>query len=370
MTTIKVNLKPQPAINFPIYIGLGKKQTAVSLIKKHYSGTQIVVVTDTNVAKLYGQKLKKDLIVAGFSVLFLEVSPGEGAKSTRIKEKLELQMLENKIDRHALVLAFGGGVIGDLAGFIASTYMRGIRYIQIPTTLLAMIDSSVGGKTAINTKFGKNLVGAFYQPLAVIMDLEYLNTLPKKMRVNGLIEAVKIFLTSERESFYFVRDNLDEILQLEQKAIQRVIKNAVALKVKVVEEDEKEENLRMILNFGHTIGHAIEKVKKYKILHGYAVALGILVEARISYLTNKLDESDLSIITELIRRLGINTKILKNLNSDEIALATLGDKKNKKGEISCILLKSIGEVTLEKTMVASTINHELIVNSLNQIIEK
>ncbi len=370
MTILNVRLKPEPPKEFPIYIGLGDTLTAMTLIKKHYNGKQIVVITDRNVAKLYGDKLKNYLEIDGFNVLFLTVNSGESAKSTLVKEKLELQMLEQKIDRHALILAFGGGVIGDLAGFVASTYMRGIKYIQLPTTLLAMIDSSVGGKTAINTKLGKNLIGSFYQPLAVIMDLTYLNSLSKKMRINGLIEAIKIFLTSDRDSFYFLRDNLDKVLKLDGDAIKLVIEKAVKLKVQVVEEDEKEQNLRMILNFGHTIGHAIEKLEKYKILHGYAVALGILVEVKIAHLMKKLNENDVNIIFDFFKKLNITTKRLRTLNKEDIALATIGDKKNKQGEISCILLKNIGKVALENGMVATQISHSVIVDSLKKIIEK
>lgn len=367
MDKLKVNLKNKGDNSYPIYIGASLINDVITLLKKHYSGTDVVIITDKTVAKLYTKRFANILIDDGYNVLLLIVKSGEESKTALIKEKLELQMLKNKIDRYALCIAFGGGVIGDLAGFIAATYMRGIKYIQIPTTFLAMVDSSVGGKTAINTKYGKNLIGALYQPQAVIIDLKLLNSLPKKQLINGLIEVIKIFLTSDSDGFKFMEDNLDAILAFDEKVLITVIKKAISLKIHIIEEDEKEENLRMTLNFGHTVGHAIENVTQYKILHGYAVGLGIILEAQLALLMGKLRQDDYNKIVNLFKRLKITTKLLSNKNLEAIAMATLTDKKNKNSEIYIVLLKKIGEIVLNKGMVTSKVSYANIFQLLSNL---
>ncbi|MBP9742895.1 MAG: 3-dehydroquinate synthase, partial [Burkholderiales bacterium] len=234
-------------------------------------------------------------------------------------------------------------------------------YIQVPTTVLAMVDSSVGGKTAINTNYGKNLIGAFYQPQAVIMDLNLLNQLPKIQLINGVVEAFKIFLTSDAKSFIYATSHLDAILKRDNIKLQRIIKNAVKLKVAVVKADELEENLRMILNFGHTIGHALEKVSKFQILHGYAVALGILVEAKIAQLIGFLSQINYDLIAATFYRLGINCEMLYSFNLNAVVEATLSDKKTKNNQIYCILLEDIGKVHCnENGTVATLIDKDII----------
>ena len=370
MTKLMVNLKREHDDSYPIYIDAGALDKLDSIIKQHYQGTQLVIITDKTVAKLYTKSLTKQLIKLGYNVLMLEIKAGENSKSAKVKNKLDLQMLEHKINRHALVLAVGGGVVGDLTGFIAATYMRGIKYIQIPTTLLAMIDSSVGGKTAINTKFGKNLIGAFHQPKAVIMDLNLLDSLPKKHITNGLIEVIKIFLTSSLNDFKFIETNLDKILILDKSILQSIVQKAVSFKASVIEQDEREENLRMILNFGHTIGHAIEKVTQYTLLHGYAVALGILVEAQLALSLGKLSQVGFNRINKLITRLKVSPQLLNKLSADDIAAATLGDKKNRDGAIYCVLLKKIGAVALDKGKVATKVTYADIIRAFKTIQSK
>ena len=365
MNKLIVNIKIKEDYSYPIYVDIDLINIAHNIIKDHYSGNQIVIITDKNVAKLYTKNLINNLIQVGYSVLLLDVAVGEKSKSAQTKEKLELEMLKCKINRHALILAVGGGVIGDLAGFVASTYMRGIKIIQIPTTLLSMVDSSVGGKTGINTKFGKNLIGSFYQPQAVIMDLNLLDSLPKEQIINGLVETIKIFLTSYEFGFAYVEANLDAILALDRIALKYIIEKSISLKANIVELDERENNLRMILNFGHTIGHAIEKVSEYKIMHGYAVALGIIIESKISLLMGKLNKLNFDRIIKFLQRLEIDTSLLNNLNLESIALATLNDKKNNDNEIFCVLLKTIGAVELDNDMVATKISSDNILNALH-----
>ena len=279
---INVDISGQDPAKYQITLGSGVLSTWQSWLGKYCSSKQVVIITDKIVEKLYASEFAKQLGHDGYKVLLLSIAPGEESKVQNVKEYLELEMLKAKYDRHTLLIAIGGGVIGDLSGFVAATYLRGIKYIQVPTTLLAMIDSSVGGKTAINTPYGKNLIGAFWQPQMVVMDIDLLASLPKVQLINGLVEAIKIFLTSDKEGFAYTKRHLDKILRHDMAKLQSVIRRAVSLKAHIVSEDEREENLRMILNFGHTIGHAIEKINDFKILHGYAVALGILVEAKIA----------------------------------------------------------------------------------------
>jgi 3-dehydroquinate synthase len=238
--------------------------------------------------------------------------------------------------------------------------MRGMNYIQIPTSLLAMIDSSVGGKTAVNSSYGKNIIGAFWQPQAVIMDTELLKTLPREQIINGFFEAVKIFLTLNAEQFNFCCTHLDAILNLEQAPLVQVLREAVALKAHVVEIDEQEQNLRMILNFGHTVAHALEKLSDYKVLHGYAVAIGMLVEAKIAELSGLLDNSDYKLITEFLAKLGITPQLLAGYKITELISAMRGDKKNKNQQIVLVLLSGIGQVKNIDNKVAFAVDESII----------
>ena len=346
---------------YNIFLGENAVSNWQSWLVKYCPNKQVVIITDETVEQLYAIQFRDKLLAGGYKVLLLSIVPGEESKVHKTKEYLELEMLKAKFDRHTLLLAFGGGVVGDLSGFIAATYMRGIKYIQIPTTLLSMIDSSVGGKTSINTPYGKNLIGAFWQPQEVVMDLNMLNSLSKIQLVNGLVEALKIYLTSDAKSFSYASLNLNKILRRDYTKLQLLIRRAVRLKVAVVKADEREENLRMILNFGHTIGHAIEKLSNFQVLHGYAVGLGILVEAKIAQLMGLLSETNYKLISAVFARLGITSDMLSPFDVSEVIDAAIGDKKNQGGKIYCILLKDIGEVyTAKNGMVATAVDEKYI----------
>jgi 3-dehydroquinate synthase len=263
---------------------------------------RVVIITDHHVKKLYGDALLEKLLQRGFQVLLLSFRAGEKSKNSRVKERLEGEMLRHQCGRNTMIVALGGGVVGDLAGFVAATYMRGIPYIQIPTTLLAMIDSSIGGKTGVNTIHGKNLIGAFWQPTAVIADLNFLKTLSQEQIINGLMEAIKIFLTNDRDQFFFVQEHLAQLLIPDLTLLEEVVIKAVEQKMTLVQKDEKESGERMILNFGHTIGHAIEQVSQYKIMHGYAVGLGILVELKISELLGICSKTEAAMIVDFFHQ--------------------------------------------------------------------
>lgn len=363
---ISVMLPARDAYSYPIYIGQNLLNDHAKWLEPLTASKKIVIITDEVVCKLYARNFAATLEKSGYDVLLLSFAPGEMSKSYDKLVYLLDEMLRHKCDRYSLCIAFGGGVVGDITGFVSAIFMRGIKYIQIPTTVLSMIDSSVGGKTAINSEHGKNLVGAFYQPNAVLMDVSLIESLPKDQLINGLIEAIKIFLTSDAEYFNYTMLNLDDIVNKDYTKLTKVIKRAVVLKSNVVAEDEKEENLRMILNFGHTVGHAIEKLSNYKIAHGYAVALGILVEAKISFLLGLLKHEQYALIESTLAKLHITSKQLELFKAKDMITAMLGDKKNKSGNIYIILLAEIGRVSqCANAKVATAVPGDIILQALS-----
>lgn len=328
--------------------------------------TKIVIITDNVVKKLYADEFKATLEQNGYSVLLLSFNAGEESKNMTTLEYLLDQMLIHRVDRYSVCIAFGGGVVGDISGLASMLFMRGIRYIQVPTTTLSMIDSSIGGKTAVNSVHGKNMIGVFNQPSMVIIDVNLLKTLPDDQFLYGVIEAIKIFLTSDAKYFNIVIKNLTNILNKELSCLTPIIKRAVKLKSEVVRLDEREENLRMILNFGHTVGHALEKLTKYKMPHGLAVGIGILVESKISFMRGLISKVDYEQIIVLFKSFGITTDILKSFKVQDLVDVMLLDKKNKNGEIRCILLKQIGEVSQTSDgLFASMVHVEEIAQVLN-----
>ncbi|MBT3949104.1 3-dehydroquinate synthase, partial [Candidatus Parcubacteria bacterium] len=257
----------------------------------------------------------------------------------------------------------GGGVVGDVAGYTAATYMRGIPYVQVPTTLLAMVDSSIGGKTGVNTKYGKNLVGSFYQPQAVYVDVEFLKKLSQRHLINGLVEAVKMFVTHDREMFQFVVNNYNKILDLDKKVLEKIIKRAIEINIEIIRQDEKENGERGLLNFGHTIGHAIEKLSGYKILHGEAVALGILVEAKVAELLGKLPHKAFVEIESFFCEL-VDIKKLKSYSIQSILKETKLDKKVRAGEVKYVLVKNLGRVCRQGGKFVHTVDEKIVKQAL------
>lgn len=304
--------------------------------------SRIVIITDNQVKKYYGLQLKKRLIKAKHSVLLLSFPAGEKYKTYQTKQNIIHAMQREHCDRDTLILALGGGVVGDLAGFIAATYLRGVRYIQMPTTLLAMVDSSVGGKTGINTIYGKNLIGVIYQPQCIVTDVTLLKTLPKKQMMNGLFEAIKMFLTYDEQSLHYTMTHLEEILRGDIICLQEIVARAVQIKKAVVERDLHETAERSVLNFGHTIGHALEKISNYKLLHGYAVAYGILIESTISHLLGILSNETLVMLKQLMARLGIHGKYLQRYELTQLIQTTKNDKKSRLQKVHYVLLQTIG----------------------------
>lgn len=367
MNSIRMTLPQAEPISYPIQVGFDLLTHPEKWLPENCRTKRLVIITDDHVRELYGETLV--LALRDHQPLLLSFSPGELSKNHQTKYHLEEEMLKHHCSRDTVILALGGGVVGDLAGFIASTYLRGVPYIQLPTTLLSMIDSSVGGKTGINTPTGKNLIGSFWQPQSVVVDLQCLMTLPDSHLVNGLIEAIKIFLTCDRNYFDYVRDHVDDVMNRDRMVIEKIVEQAIRLKVSIVSFDEKEKNQRMILNYGHTIGHALEKVTGYKMLHGYAVALGILVESRISVLSGFLSDEDDQLIRNFFLSLDISGDVLKNKNIDEVIQATRSDKKMQSNEVRYILLKKPGEIQRDHDRVAQAVPDEIVKQALMDVSE-
>ena len=318
---------------------------------------KIVIITDHTVKKYYGLTLEQTLKKAGYTCLLIAFPAGEASKNEQTKHKIEQRMFQNKCGKDTLIIALGGGVVGDLAGFIAATYLRGIDYIQIPTTVLAMVDSSIGGKTGINTAYGKNLLGVIYHPLEMIIDFNLLKTLPKKHRINGLIEAIKLFLTNDAVSFQNIITQLPAILSGENHDF---ILKAARMKKQMTQRDEKELNERLVLNFGHTVGHALEKLSDYSLLHGFAVGYGILVEAKLSHQLGILDADSLHLIKALFAKLNIHDTYLQQFAPKDIIKCMQYDKKTRANQIQIILLQTIGQVFIKNNGYMHPIDHKLI----------
>ena len=310
---------------------------------------KIIVISDENVVKLHGEKLKN--IVQ--SIDFVIVKAGENAKSFVVFEKTCEEILQKNIDRKTLLIAFGGGVVGDLTGFCASVLLRGIDFIQIPTTLLAMVDSSVGGKTAINSQVGKNLIGSFYQPKLVLCDIDFLETLPLREFRSGYAEIVKYGFIYDKIFFEFLDENLTEIFAKNLQILQKIITRSCEIKAQIVGRDEKENGERALLNFGHTFGHIFETETNYsdEILHGEAVALGMLMASQMSVDFELIKEDEYQKIFNHLQKSGFNLNlknIRQNWHQENLIKHLFKDKKTENNQLTFILLNKIGEAKIYK----------------------
>lgn len=344
---IAVNLDDK---SYKIRIGAGEiKHLRDFLAQKNYS--KIFIITDENVAKLHLAHLQT--VLQGFETLITIVASGEQTKSFASLEKTCEEILQKNIDRKSLIIAFGGGVVGDLAGFIASILLRGIDFVQVPTTLLACVDSSVGGKTAINSKFGKNLIGSFYQPKLVICDLDFLQTLPAREFRAGYAEIVKYGLIEDREFFDFLDQNLEKIFASDATTLQKIITKSCENKARIVSQDEKESGVRALLNFGHTFAHTFENELNYSndLLHGEAVGIGMLMAAKMSQNLDMIDSAQFEIIKNHLEKAGLNIdlkKIRSNWNQENLTNHLYKDKKTEHKNLTFILLTKIGQAVIKK----------------------
>ncbi len=324
-------------------------------------GTRCAIITDTNVGKRYAKAVFNSLATAGFSPSLIIVQPGEPAKSLKTVQSCYDQLAVHRLERKSFIVALGGGVVGDLAGFLAATYLRGIAFVQAPTTLLAQVDSSVGGKVGVNLNAGKNLVGAFYQPRLVACDLDTLKTLPEREFRAGLAEVIKYGIVYDAKLFTQIEGDFPKLLKREPKMLATVIARCCEIKAEVVGKDETEGGPRAILNFGHTIGHAIEAVSGYgRFLHGEAIAIGQVVVAKISNSVLGLPERDLERIIRLFRRAGLPTSVrLRAGQGPKLFAAMRLDKKVSGGEIKFVLARKIGRVEFGHKVPAAVIEQTL-----------
>ena len=323
----------------------------------------ICIISDKNVSSYYLDSIISQLQNNANKIISYIIEPGEQSKNlSTIYEIYEL-LINEKFDRKSLLIALGGGVVGDLTGFCAATYLRGIDFIQIPTSLLALVDSSIGGKTGVDFNGYKNMIGAFYQPTSVYMNIATLITLPKNEFAAGMAEVIKHALINDVELLTFLKKNSKKIMQNDMKTIKKMIYRSCLIKKNVVEKDEKENNLRAILNFGHTIGHAIEKVKNFEWLHGECVAIGMVASAYISYRRNRITADDLNLIEQVLSNYELPIRIT-NVSPTQILEATKSDKKVRLNVLHFILLKSLGEVGIY-----TDISDEELLEAIHYIIE-
>ena len=339
--------------NYNIFIKENIFNEVVALHIKKYAGCKAYIITDNNVRKLYLKKLKQAFIRHKVNTFSVTVPAGEKSKSFAAIERLSNRILASGINRNDIIYSLGGGVIGDLAGFLSSILLRGVRFIQIPTTLLSQVDSSVGGKTGINTVYGKNLVGSFYQPNLVLIDIFFLRTLPKREITCGYAEILKHSLISNKKFFHFLDKNVQNILKLKSPFIEKTIFESCKIKKDIVQKDEKEDNFRKILNFGHTFAHAYEASMTYskKLNHGEAVILGIYSSLKFS-LENKLTNlSDFNLILKHLNKAKLSYNINKyfsKIDTKKIVSYMRNDKKNNSEKINLVLLRKIGSMELKK----------------------
>jgi 3-dehydroquinate synthase len=309
-------------------------------------GHRCAILTDTNVGREYAKPAYNSLLRAGFEPSLVIVPAGETAKSLKSVQSCYDRLASHRLERKSFIVALGGGVVGDLAGFVAATYLRGIPFVQVPTTLLAHVDSSVGGKVGVNLKAGKNLVGAFYQPKLVLCDLDTLATLPTREFRAGLAEVIKYGIIYDAALFTRLERDLPKLLRRETKPLGEIIARCCEIKADVVGQDETEGGLRAILNFGHSIGHGLEAISSYdKYLHGEAISIGQVASAKLSRELAGLSEKDSTRIAELFKRTGLPTQVKLNASQRPKLFAAMKlDKKVSDGEIKFVLAKRIGKV--------------------------
>lgn len=329
---------------YPAHIGEGILGRTGEFLTEIGRPEKVAVVTDPTVAGFYLKTVEDSLAKAGFDFVSIFVPEGEEHKNLESVSAIYDKLVSERFDRTGFLIALGGGVIGDVAGFAAATFLRGIPYAQVPTTLLAQVDSSIGGKTGVNHREGKNLIGAFYQPRLVVIDVAALRTLPRREFAAGLAEVIKYGIIEDPELFGLLEKKIERFARLDREVLIQAISASCAIKARVVEKDERESDYRSVLNFGHTIGHALESITGYRrFLHGEAVAIGMVKAAAISVREGLCDEGSLSRIRELILRAGLPTEIPLDIDPRDLVRAMEIDKKSKRGKVRFVLCRGIGK---------------------------
>ena len=365
--TLHIRLRKEIDESYDIVIGTNLFERLAKELKADSLGTKYAIITDSNVGPLYAGKLKDSLKAEGLEGAVFTFKAGEENKARKTKEQLEDTMFKSGFGRDSAVIALGGGVTGDLAGFVASTYNRGIPFVQVPTTVMAMADSSIGGKTGINTKAGgKNSIGIIQQPFRVYMDISMLKTLGNGDFLSGLAEMVKHGVILNLSFFEYLERNVAGILARDDEILVSLAKQNCFIKGSVIEQDSREKGLRQILNYGHTIGHAIEQLSDYMLGHGEVVSIGMVVEGRIASKMGLLPEKDLERQVSLLNKLGLPTKVPPKVDGRKVLEATAQDKKTRNGKVMYALPKRLGEMESFKGKHTAIVEDSIILESIEE----
>jgi 3-dehydroquinate synthase len=349
MTKIHIDLNQN---SYDIFIG-NNICHKISEFLENNNFSKIILISDQNLSKLHLDEFERKIAKANLPIKKIILDAGENSKNFNNLEKITQEALNFSIDRKSLIIAFGGGVVGDISGFAASILLRGINFIQVPTTLLSMTDSSVGGKTAINSNYGKNLIGSFYQPKLVICDLSFLQTLPDRDFLSGYAEIIKYGLITDLELFEFLEKNSKQIKEKNLNILEKIIAKSCQIKANIVAQDEKEYGLRRILNFGHTFGHIFETETNYsgEILHGEAVAIGMILAAKMSYKLGFLTNNDVKRIIHHLKEVNLPISAYdfrEKWDMNRLISYLYKDKKVKNNALTFILLEKIGKYLIKE----------------------
>lgn len=351
MNSVQIKLKDA---DYEISIGPGQLKNIGKVLKELENSKgktfykNCAIVTNTTVEPLYAQTVSESLKNAGFTPTIVVIKDGENYKNLATVETIYHQLANAGLDRHSFIVALGGGVIGDMAGFVAATYLRGINFIQVPTTVMSQVDSSIGGKVGVNLPQGKNLIGNFFQPQHVFTDIATLDTLPVREYRSGFAEVIKHGLIADINFFEYLEKNAPKLLEQDPQTLSDTIAWSCRIKASVVEQDERESNIRAILNYGHTVGHAIETICGYGYyLHGEAVAIGMLSAAHLAVKMGQLTQKQLDRHHEILNAFKLPTKVDKKIKTQEVLDAIGHDKKIKSGKLNFIILENIGRCRIQ-----------------------
>lgn len=345
MQTVSVNLGQR---SYPIELGQGLLSRVGELLKAQGASGRVGIVSNPPVAELYGEEVRESLRSAGYDTALVLIPEGEAHKNAASLGLIYDALVEHRFDRSATLVALGGGVIGDVTGFAAATFLRGIGFVQVPTTLLAQVDASVGGKTGVNHQQGKNLIGAFHQPRLVVIDLKTLRTLPEREFAAGMAEVIKHGIIEDAGFFGSLEAEMDALRRLDPAAVEAAVAASCRIKAAVVEQDEREDDRRAILNFGHTIGHALESFTGYeRFLHGEAVAIGMIQAAALSAGQGLCSAAELERIEALVRRAGLPWRIPDDIALGDLVAGMALDKKSHAGKVRFVLCEGIGRTRFQ-----------------------
>ena len=362
MATFQVELKKVVDDSYQIEIGFGLMDKLVEDIKNGLVGNiqKFAIVTDSIVEGLYAKPIAECMEAAGYTVNVFTFPEGEKSKTRATKEMIEDAMLAKGYRRDCCIIAVGGGVVSDLAGFVAGTYGRGVPFINYATTLLAAADASVGGKTAVDTPLATNLIGLFNQPEKVYLDIETWKTLPERQISSGMAETVKHACLANKEFFDFLVENMEKILKLDAGLCEHMAEENCRIKYQVVMKDERESGLREVLNLGHTVGRAIETVSDYELLHGEAVSIGLIAEVYLAQKLGYVTQEEITQVTELLKRAGLPVEIPEYIDREALVKKLYTDKKVKNGQLRFVVQKGIGEIVeYEEGVFAIPVSEEI-----------